>query len=69
MRRKATCFECGEDMEETGRNTLYCPSCDVCPECRCPNADGFQHHAGCDMAEETLFDREFSYPVEDFILA
>lgn len=50
MRRQATCFECGEEMEETGRNTLYCPSCDVCSDCGCPDADGFQHYAGCETA-------------------
>lgn len=41
------CRECGEHLECTGRYTTYCPSCDVCPDCGCPDADGFSHNAGC----------------------
>jgi len=41
------CAECGEHLESTGRYTTFCPSCDTCPTCRCPNADGFAHYAGC----------------------
>lgn len=48
----AECFECGEQMEQTGRLTWYCPNCDTCPECGCPNADGFAHYAGCEAADE-----------------
>ena len=47
------CRECGEDLMSTGRYTVYCPSCDVCPDCGCPNADGFAHYAGCPAIEQT----------------
>jgi len=47
------CIQCGAHLECTGRYTVYCPSCDVCPSCGCPNADGFQHHLGCQ--EEDLY--------------
>lgn len=46
-----TCRECGEHLESTGRYTVYCPSCNTCPECGCPEADGFAHYAGCAEAE------------------
>lgn len=46
------CFECGEHLLSTGRYTVYCPSCDCCPECACPRADGFAHYAGCTEARE-----------------
>lgn len=41
------CRECEDHLESTGRYTAYCPSCDRCQECECPNADGFSHYAGC----------------------
>jgi hypothetical protein len=41
------CRECGEHLLSTGRYTVYCPSCDTCPTCGCPNADGFSHYLGC----------------------
>lgn len=44
------CHECSEHLHSTGRYTTYCPSCDVCPECFCPNADGFAHYRGCSIA-------------------
>ncbi len=42
-----TCRECGEHLLSTGRYTVYCPCCSCCPECGCPNADGFAHYSGC----------------------
>lgn len=27
------CVECGGDLEQDGRNTWFCPSCDCCPDC------------------------------------
>src|SRR5438270_8181888 len=45
--RYGWCVECGSDLEEDGRNTRYCPSCDTCEECGC--FDG--HNAGCDLAD------------------
>jgi hypothetical protein len=53
MKEIPKCFECGEDGQQTGRYTWYCPSCNVCPECGCPDADGFQHYAGCYVGAET----------------
>ena len=50
--RVPRCSECDTPLEFTGRNTAYCPSCDTCPTCECPNADGFQHYAGCTDAQE-----------------
>jgi hypothetical protein len=48
------CKECDSFIEYTGRNTPYCPSCDVCPSCGCPQADGFSHNIGCpETSEET----------------
>ena len=44
------CRECGAHLQQTGRYTTFCPSCDVCAECGCPNADGFAHWAGCKAA-------------------
>ena len=44
------CRECGEHRLSTGRYTPYCPSCEACPSCGCPDADGFQHYAGCEDA-------------------
>lgn len=41
------CKECGEHLLSTGRYTTYCPSCDCCSTCGCPNADGFAHYADC----------------------
>lgn len=46
------CCECGAHLESTGRYTVYCPSCDCCPECLCPNVDGFAHYAGCKAADD-----------------
>ena len=48
------CHECGEHLSSTGRYTVYCPSCDVCPECGCPNADGFAHYQGCAETEDRI---------------
>lgn len=48
------CRECGEHLLNTGRYTVYCPSCDGCPECGCPAADGFSHYAGCIAVDDTL---------------
>lgn len=56
MSKTPTCRECGETCEQTGRLTWYCPSCDVCPECNCPRADGFAHYEGCKDAEEERLD-------------
>jgi hypothetical protein len=50
--RTHNCFECGEYMRFTGRNTAYCPECNVCPECGCPAADGFAHYGGCPVLAE-----------------
>lgn len=50
--RPASCFECKAAMEQTGRNTWYCPDCDTCPDCGCPNADGFAHYAGCPTGDD-----------------
>ena len=58
VRNRPRCFECDELMEQTGRNTLYCPSCDVCPECNCPHADGFAHYEGCEAIEDDEDDDE-----------
>ena len=44
------CRECGTHLEATGRYTVFCPSCDVCAECGCPQVDGFAHYAGCKAA-------------------
>ena len=44
------CGECGEHMLSTGRYTTFCPSCNVCPDCQCPQADGFAHNQGCESA-------------------
>ncbi len=46
------CRECGEHLQATGRYTVYCPSCNCCDECGCPQVDGFTHYAGCDAYEE-----------------
>lgn len=46
-----TCFECGREMEQTGRLTWYCVDCNVCPICDCPQVDGFLHYSGCINAE------------------
>jgi hypothetical protein len=43
------CMECEEHLLSTGRYTVYCPSCDCCPDCGCPAADGFAHYAGCSL--------------------
>jgi len=45
-----SCFECGEHLLSTGRYTTYCPDCDTCPDCGCPNVDGFSHYEGCETA-------------------
>lgn len=58
MRRVPECRECGTKCEQTGRNTWFCPECDVCPECECPNADGFTHYAGCESAEKDAADEK-----------
>jgi hypothetical protein len=47
------CRECDSHLESTGRYTTYCPSCDTCPECHCPNVDGFAHYAGCKESEHS----------------
>ena len=49
-----TCRECKMTCEQSGRLTWYCPSCDVCPECHCPNVDGFAHYDGCKVEEEEM---------------
>jgi len=41
------CSACGSHLQLTGRNTLFCPSCDVCSTCGCPDADGFAHYGEC----------------------
>ena len=41
--RGLCCGDCDTKLEQDGRNTWYCPSCDMCPECSC--FDG--HNAGC----------------------
>ena len=46
------CSECGEHLWRTSLGTVYCPECDVCPECLCPHVDGFRHYAGCPRIEE-----------------
>lgn len=48
------CRECGAHLLSTGRYTPYCPDCDTCPDCGCPNADGFAHYAGCSLLESEL---------------
>jgi hypothetical protein len=60
------CSECDEHLLSTGRYTTYCPSCDTCPSCGCPNTDGFQHYEGCQesMSNETL-DQESSIDLID----
>lgn len=50
MNNPILCTECKTPLEQTGRNTYYCPVCNTCPECDCPDADGFQHYAGCSAA-------------------
>lgn len=45
------CSECSEHLEQTGRYTTFCPSCDVCSECGCPGVDGFAHYIGCAFIE------------------
>ncbi len=50
--KKPTCFECDAELEQTGRNTWYCPDCNVCAECGCPDADGFMHYANCNEIGE-----------------
>ncbi len=45
--KEKECRECGETLEQTGRLTYYCPSCDVCPECFCEQVDGNFHHSNC----------------------
>ncbi len=47
-----SCSECDEHLESTGRDTVYCPSCDVCPMCLCPQVDNFDHYAGCAVITE-----------------
>ena len=42
-----SCRECDEHLMNTGRYTVYCPFCNTCPECGCPNVDGFEHYQGC----------------------
>lgn len=61
-----TCFECGDKMEQTGRLTWYCPSCDVCSECGCPNADGLIHYIGCPIAEAE--DKEIEYDLDQYVM-
>lgn len=46
------CPECGDHLQSTGRYTVYCPSCNTCPECSCPEADGFSHYAGCSLVKD-----------------
>lgn len=46
------CTECDTHLESTGRYTVYCPICDVCPECGCPDADGFSHNQGCTALDQ-----------------
>ena len=41
------CSECGGHLKASGRYTPYCPSCSICPECGCPDVDGFSHYEGC----------------------
>ena len=41
------CEECNEHIMITGRYTRYCPSCDCCIDCGCPNVDGFAHYQDC----------------------
>lgn len=43
------CDECGTNLEQSGRLTWYCPTCDVCPECLEPQADGAYHEYGCSI--------------------
>ncbi len=49
------CRECGEHLLSTGRYTTYCPSCDVCCDCGCPNVDGFSHYAECNGNKEEVW--------------
>ena len=44
------CSECDEHLEQDGRYTTYCPCCNVCPDCGCPDT-GFSHYAGCAAIE------------------
>jgi len=44
------CEECGDHGLVTGRYTSYCPSCQTCESCGCPEADGFSHYQGCQLA-------------------
>lgn len=46
------CGECDEHLQLTGRNTSFCPSCNVCSVCDCPQVDGFSHYAGCSESED-----------------
>lgn len=45
------CRECGEHLLSTGRYTTYCPACDTCASCGCPDTDGFSHYEGCPESE------------------
>jgi hypothetical protein len=46
------CRECDTHLMSTGRYTVYCPSCDTCAECGCPQVDGFAHYADCTAARD-----------------
>jgi hypothetical protein len=47
------CRECDSHLLRSGRETTYCPTCDVCPECGEPQADGNYHAPGCPVLAET----------------
>lgn len=43
------CFECDAHLLCTGSYTVYCPDCQCCSECECPQVDGFSHYVECQL--------------------
>lgn len=59
------CKECGAHLVSSGRYTVYCPDCDVCLDCGCPQVDGNMHYSGCaelELPEEEFFEDEVYDP-------
>lgn len=57
------CRECEAHLMSDGRNTVYCPSCDLCPEC-----EGiFDHTSDCTLSPhaDIFMDEETKNSLQD----
>jgi hypothetical protein len=59
-----TCQGCSSPLEQTRSGKPYCPLCNACPDCGCPDVEGDQHFDGCPSAKDTWGDP--GYPEMEF---